>query len=216
MEKSLQLFAILLISFIQIQSIYSIDNLYTSNRNNIYYMDNELKYTWFNALAKCNSMNMSLVTIDTKEKSDEITDLMKNTFAKVNPLWIGGVAIGSDHHYVWISTGRKFTFTNWAAGEPSYSSETELCLLNGWSDKMLWNDHQCHKNYGVMCEYGKDYNRVQEMKTKLQDELDKEQNLQTELDKKQLMLQLLLDYRTSRGNNDEGRNTRHDLHVKVN
>ncbi|XP_065357591.1 lectin subunit alpha-like [Calliphora vicina] len=179
-------------------------------------MFKKLQYTWFNALLKYNSMKMSLATIDTKEKSDEITDLIKNTFSKINPLWIGGVAIGTDHHYVWTSTGDKFTFTNWAPGEPSYFSETELCLLTGWSDKILWNDHQCHKNFGVLCEYSELYNREQEIETKLQEEVVKEQKLQAELDKKRLLLQLLLDYQKSNGNNDKGCNTKHDLYVKVN
>ncbi|XP_037822321.1 lactose-binding lectin l-2-like [Lucilia sericata] len=215
MVKSLQLFAILLISCIKIQSIYSIDNLYTSKLNNVYYMDNEQKYTWFDALSKCARMNMSLATIDTKEKSDDITDLMKATFSNPNPLWIGGAATGSDHHYVWISNGEKFDFTNWNPGEPSYYSESELCLLTGWNAELRWNDHQCHKTFGMLCELSQYYYWEEEIQEELQREVADKQQLQNNLDKSQLLLQLLLDYRKSHISDGKGYNTIRDIFLNL-
>lgn len=57
-------------------------------------------------------MKMALITIDSQEKADEITDLLKKTFEKVNSAWIGAVATGNDHEYAWISNGEKLNFTN--------------------------------------------------------------------------------------------------------
>lgn len=61
-------------------------------------------------------MDMTLATIDSKEKSDEITDLLRNTFTNVNPAWTGGVAIGNDHHFVWASNAVQFHFIKLGTG----------------------------------------------------------------------------------------------------
>ncbi|XP_065357557.1 lectin subunit alpha-like [Calliphora vicina] len=121
---------------------------------------------------------MSLATIDTKEKSDDITSLLKKTLVNVNPLWVGAVANGNDRLYVWISTGNKVTYTNWYEGEPDFYNNNEYCLQTGWSNKIQWNDHECHKQFGLICELNQQYHFIEEIETKLQKEVVKEQQLQ--------------------------------------
>ncbi|XP_046805797.1 lectin subunit alpha-like [Lucilia cuprina] len=180
MLKTIPLFMVFLIVLVKIQSIYSSDNLYTSSRKNIYYIENEKKYNWMGALIKCASMNMTLVTIDTKEKSNEITDLLRNTFGNVNPLWIGAITSGANPlEYVWISTGNKFTFTNWAPGQPDFYMNQEYCVQTGWSDEIKWNDHYCFTNFGVICEYD---HWKETMEVELQEQLAKQQQLKNEAD----------------------------------
>ena len=99
-------------------------------------------------------MNMSLVTIDTKRKSDDITALLKNNFGKRVPLWIGGTVNGvNPRQFVWIATGKKFVFTNWAVGQPDFAGSNEYCAQTGWTDNMEWNDHVCGLPFGFMCEH---------------------------------------------------------------
>ncbi|XP_037821084.1 uncharacterized protein LOC119610067 [Lucilia sericata] len=147
-------------------------------------------------------MNMSLVTIDAKEKSDDITNLLSKTFGAVNGMWIGAIANGKDHHYIWISTGNEMIFSNWSPGEPNFENSQEYCVLTGWTDKIKWNDGGCYSLQGVICEYNdnsshnqnelKDFYEAklkeelakkQELKTQLQEELAKEQELKSQLQK---------------------------------
>lgn len=146
-------------------------------------------------------MDMTLVTIDSKDKSDEITDLLRKTFTNINPAWTGGVAIGDDRHFVWVSDAANAQFTNWSPGEPSFSDNNEYCLLTGWKSNLQWNDANCHSKFGIICEYSQHYHVQKEMHDKLQEHLVKEQQLQTELDKNELLLRLLLDYKLSHKDN---------------
>lgn len=156
---------------------------------------------------------MALVTIDSQEKFDEITNLLKNTFTKIKPAWIGGVATGEKHEFVWISNGKKQTFTNWSPGEPS-NRENEICQLTAWPPNLQMDDHICSMKRGVICEYSKDYHQQMNLHEKLQEELTKEAELKSELDRNTLLLKILLDYRVSHQINDGGNKMRRDLYMK--
>lgn len=130
-------------------------------------------------------MNMSLATIDTKEKSDDITALLRKEIINVNPLWIGAVANGEDRHYVWISNGHTVTFTNWFQGEPNFYAKSEYCLQTGFSENLQWNDDRCHRSFGLICDYGQNM----DIRNKLQQLEDKTKNLQEELQDNETKLQ---------------------------
>ncbi|KAI8119825.1 Lectin subunit alpha [Lucilia cuprina] len=161
-------------------------------------------------------MNMTLATIDTKEKSDEITELLRNTFGNVNPVWIGAVANGDDRHYVWISTGKRVVFTNWYVDEPDFHNNNEYCLQTGWSNQIKWNDHECHLHFGLICEYTDHHDIQKEMHEKLQEEMAKQEELQKELDRNQLLLQLLLDYTKDRFHSEGTNKTIREIFLNIN
>ncbi|XP_065368433.1 lectin subunit alpha-like [Calliphora vicina] len=169
MAKSSQvLLATFLIFITKLYVIKGSENIFVSNQNNVYYIESEQKFTWYDGLAKCANMNMSLVTIDTKLKSQEITSLLNDIFGKRIPLWIGGTINGvNPRQFVWISTGKKFTYTNWANGQPDFAGNNEYCAQTGWTNAMEWNDHVCSNQYGFMCEYSR-YHQCQEETRKQQ------------------------------------------------
>lgn len=113
----------------------------------------KFQFTWFEGLARCASMNMSLVTIDTKTKSDDIAALLKNNFNKHIFLWIGGCVNGTDpRQFVWIATGKEFTFSNWGTNQPDFSHHNEYCAHLDYSTTVTWNDNICQSTLGFMCE----------------------------------------------------------------
>lgn len=135
---------------------------------------------------------MSLVTIDTKMKSQDITALLTDVFGKRIPLWIGGVINGDNpRHFVWISTGKKFLFTNWGPGQPDFAGNNEYCAQTGWTNNMEWNDHVCSNKFGFMCEYSHYYRCKNELDSK-----SKEENKKSEL--KGMLGDLLPDGRSFR------------------
>ncbi|XP_065363442.1 lectin subunit alpha-like [Calliphora vicina] len=172
---------VLLVTFlIFITKLYVIkgnENIFVSNQKNVYFIESEQKFTWYDGLAKCASMNMSLVTIDSKLKSEEITALLNDIFGKKTNLWMGG-AVNEDNprQFVWISTGRKFTYTNWANAQPDFASNNEYCAQTGWTNAMEWNDYKCFNKLGFMCEYSHQYQG--EMQKKVQEEMIKQQQVE--------------------------------------
>ncbi|KAM7361457.1 uncharacterized protein ACRADG_012072 [Cochliomyia hominivorax] len=192
MGTLLQFLTVLSILWIKIQTIYSSGKFYTSDQNNIYFIDDEYKYSWFDALTNCVNLNMNLVAIETKEKSDEINSLLRKEFKNINTFWIGAVANGKDRHYVWISNGHTVSFTNWHPGQPDFYNSNEYCIQIGRNNQFQWNDHDCVVEFGLICEFNrkeleqeKKLNETEFKAQQLQRELiEIQQNLQEELAKK--------------------------------
>ncbi|XP_037822314.1 lectin subunit alpha-like [Lucilia sericata] len=179
MAKSLQFLVILLICLTKLYYINCNENVFISGLKNVYYIESEQKFTFYDALAKCASMNMSLVTIDTKLKSQDITALLTDIFGKRIPLWIGGVVNGNNpRQFVWLATGKKFTYTNWGPSQPDFAGNNEYCAQTGWTNAMEWNDHVCSNQYGFMCEYSRYHRCQEEMQTKLQEDMKNQQHFE--------------------------------------
>ncbi|KAM7360208.1 uncharacterized protein ACRADG_004078 [Cochliomyia hominivorax] len=145
----------------------------TSNR--VYYIETEQKYSWFEALIACIEMDMTLVTIDTAEKSFEINNIVRTNYGKVL-LWIGGVMSRfPNRHFIWLDTGKRFSYTYWQGSNPDFYGSNEYCAHIGWGSNLEWNDIACTNHQGFICEYSE----KKEQNKKLQQEVEKEKkNLQ--------------------------------------
>ncbi|XP_075169374.1 uncharacterized protein LOC142241482 [Haematobia irritans] len=77
------------------------------------------KFTWFQALCECSQRNMSLITLDSQEKSQQLYKLLKSIGLNNKFLWIGGHSFTNDGSFQWIATNKTFTYTNWDKDEPS-------------------------------------------------------------------------------------------------
>ncbi|XP_065357602.1 lectin subunit alpha-like [Calliphora vicina] len=125
---------------------------------------------------------MSLVTIDTEIKSQDITDLLTEiqVFDRHIHLWIGGAGRGTK--FFWVSTGKQFIYTNWATNTPYYQGDDTYCTQIGWRDDIKWFDYWCYRKNGFMCEYSLYYHCQEEMHTKLQEEIKKQDELKLKLE----------------------------------
>ncbi|XP_072397491.1 E-selectin-like [Diabrotica undecimpunctata] len=101
------------------------------------------------AIAACQAIGMSLVSIQTKEKSDAVnTAIQANHLANI--FWTSGQKIGNS--WFWLK-GEPFVFTNWNTGEPNNAKGNENCLTVFKSGaKSLWNDDSCDVKLIPVCE----------------------------------------------------------------
>ncbi|KNC25659.1 hypothetical protein FF38_04940 [Lucilia cuprina] len=127
--------------------------LFTSERNKTFYIDHEEKYDWFESIAKCARMDMSLMAIDSKVKWDDVLSMIQKQFGKKLILWTSGYAVGEKREFFWMTTGEEFTFTNWTSGNPDFSEKNEYCVQIGTGPHSEWNDNKCSKKFGFICEF---------------------------------------------------------------
>ncbi|XP_075144549.1 lectin subunit alpha-like [Haematobia irritans] len=133
---------------------------YRSDKGQVFYIEHEQYHDWFQALTACARLKMQLLTIETKEKSDDVNSLVLKSFGKNIPLWVGGYAIGPSRQYTWISNGNPFVYTYWNPSQPDWAGNNEYCAQIGWGKEMQWNDHQCLNKFGFICEYS-DVKRIE-------------------------------------------------------
>ncbi|XP_013105121.2 lectin subunit alpha-like [Stomoxys calcitrans] len=127
--------------------------LYRSDKNRVYYIEHEQFHDWFQALTACARMKMNLLTLETREKSDDVNSLVLKTFGKSIRLWVGAYAVGPTHQFTWISNGNPFVYSFWNPNQPDFVGKQEFCAHIGWGKEMQWNDHQCSYKCGFVCEY---------------------------------------------------------------
>ncbi|XP_023305753.2 lectin subunit alpha-like [Lucilia cuprina] len=168
-----QIIAVLIIS--KINGIYTSGKMYTTATNKQYFINPDQKYTWFDGLSECLKMNMTLVSIETQPKSEEINTLVKSIFKKNIILWVGGILTHypDSRNYIWINTGEKFTYTFWKYLNPDFSLNNEYCIQIGSASDMEWNDNVCAVKYGFICEYDEKSLRAEQYKLEMERNLQK-------------------------------------------
>ncbi|XP_005186597.1 lectin subunit alpha [Musca domestica] len=138
-----------------------------SDDGSLYYVENEQKFNWFEALHECARKNMSLIAIDRYDRHFQIDTLIRSLFPTSPPFWIAGHDMAVDTRYQWATTGEIFTFTNWGQGQPGRSNNNEHCILiwTTWD----WHDLPCTSSkLGFICEE----NRLLKAKSREQDQDD--------------------------------------------
>lgn len=96
--------------------------------------------TWEEAKQRCEQMGGYLATITSAEEQAFVDSLIENSGK--NGLWLGAYRQQSDKEFVWL-TGEPFQYTNWSAGQPDYSYQTEdMLMLYTYHNSQFgkWND----------------------------------------------------------------------------
>ncbi|XP_037814980.1 golgin subfamily A member 4-like [Lucilia sericata] len=160
---------------LEINNVSAIGQLYTTEANRTYYIEMDREFTFEESRNECYKMDMQLVEIGTSEKSMELTGLIESIDVD---LWIGGIA-NDDENFIWISTGNKFTFTNWNFGEPSSVSENK-CVQISLNGDISWTNCNCEELKGFICEFT--YEKIlKDLEKNLQIGIENIRNLQKEL-----------------------------------
>ncbi|XP_065357580.1 lectin subunit alpha-like [Calliphora vicina] len=129
------------------------EKLYTTARNKTYYIEHEHRYDWYESLAKCARLNMSLMAVDAQVKWNDVVSMIKKQFGENLLLWISGYAVGDNRLFMWMTMGEEFTFNNWSPGNPDFVEQNEYCVQIAGGPNMQWNDNTCTKKFGFICEY---------------------------------------------------------------
>ncbi|XP_072395819.1 perlucin-like [Diabrotica undecimpunctata] len=99
------------------------------------------------AIAACQAIGMSLVSIQSKEKSEAVKTAIQASHL-ASDYWTSGHKIGNN--WFWLQ-GDPFGFTNWSAGEPNNAKGNENCLTI-FAGGSLWNDESCDVKFYPVCE----------------------------------------------------------------
>uniref|UniRef100_A0A1I8QD53 C-type lectin domain-containing protein n=1 Tax=Stomoxys calcitrans TaxID=35570 RepID=A0A1I8QD53_STOCA len=153
MEKNLVNISLLIIQILIIDIVCGIPVKKWYDLKNVgnIFIENDQKFNWFQAWNECVSQNMVLITVDTWEKNEDLTQLLRENSLKSN-LWIGGHDWGDKGRFVWSSTGKRFTFTNWSKGNPDNVRDVGSCVHYWKSADYEWNDAQFNNTFGFICE----------------------------------------------------------------
>ncbi|CAC5394268.1 unnamed protein product [Mytilus coruscus] len=128
---------------------------WTMHEHNCYYFSSR-ENNWNDAKRACKRQNSMLA---------EATSLSKIRFLKTNAkqylkekdtaFWLGGSDLAYEGVWVWTTSGRKVSFTDWhtrTIHEPNNWNGKEHCLeLNNFLD-YEWNDDNCLKRNKYICE----------------------------------------------------------------
>ncbi|XP_058834251.1 perlucin-like [Topomyia yanbarensis] len=109
-----------------------------------------IRANWFKANEFCNSLQMRLATIKSKEENDAIAKYVKTTdkFSEEScSFWIGATDLAEEGTFIWTGTGEQLTYTNWRRGEPNDENGSEDCLQLAYIPEYeyiwSWNDNVC-------------------------------------------------------------------------
>jgi hypothetical protein len=111
--------------------------------------------TWDEAKKTCESLNASLVEIQTIEKQF-ILESFLGQFGlesfKLKYIWLNGRRESSGK-WKWITSGKQFTYTNWADSRPTTNSGYDYILMYFYDYTFgKWYDNPRTSAYHVLCE----------------------------------------------------------------
>uniref|UniRef100_A0A1W7R8M8 Putative salivary c-type lectin n=1 Tax=Aedes albopictus TaxID=7160 RepID=A0A1W7R8M8_AEDAL len=112
-----------------------------------YFIPN-FKANWHKALEFCISLDMNLVTVESRQEHDDLVKFVQKTdkFSNATRFWLGASDLAEEGVYTWVLNSRLATFTNWAEGEPT-GNDSENCvemIHNTYVNRVwTWNDIDC-------------------------------------------------------------------------
>ena len=77
------------------------------------------------------------------------------TFVPQGLMWLGGNNEFSNGVWVWTD-GTPITYTKWAKGQPDGKTPQgapEHCLVTNFEAKEHWDDDDCTRQRGFVCQY---------------------------------------------------------------
>lgn len=144
---------------------------------------------------------MFLISIETREKSEQINELVMKNFGKTY-LWIGGYVLPNSDplKFLWIRSGQVLNYAFWGSVYPQpiiSNNNPKYCIQIGLYN-MKWLNYNCENKVGFICESLPpssiiENNEIKEMEKKLQDlqqQLEDQQKLAENLTMKIKQYQL--------------------------
>ncbi|XP_050499159.1 C-type lectin mannose-binding isoform-like [Diabrotica virgifera virgifera] len=133
------------------------DTCCAATPKNTYYLGDK-QVNWANAITVCQVVGMSLVSIQSKVKNDEIRKFLQTTGVNYtsfdNGIWTSGNRLQDKVHWLWLAQEPP-VYTNWDTlfHEPNNATGDEECIQvinNGTSTN--WNDIACKRLFYPLCE----------------------------------------------------------------
>ncbi|XP_055612422.1 clotting factor G beta subunit-like [Uranotaenia lowii] len=122
-----------------------------------YFVHNNREVNFHTAWRLCQSYGHRLATITSEEDSQLIEQAIAKSNNQKGPWFIGGTDLGSEGHFIWISTNKPVGYLsgyfNYSPGQPDNAGGNENCLEIGRWGGVVWNDVPCDWNQRYICEF---------------------------------------------------------------
>ncbi|XP_073827071.1 lectin subunit alpha-like [Musca autumnalis] len=116
----------------------------------LYYVEKQISVNWYQAWEECLNKNMTLITIDSYNKQKYVDNLIDMFYASKFSYWLAAHDNAVAKRHVWATTGKPMYFTNWAKGQPTYSTNYH-CIYSSSNDGQ-WYDTICTNTQYFICE----------------------------------------------------------------
>jgi Notch-like protein len=112
--------------------------------------------TWDEAKKTCESLNASLVEIQTIEKQFILESFLGQFRIESNELyyiWLNGHRESSGK-WKWITSGKEFTYTNWGSENPKTNSSRDYIYISFYGHDTFgkWYNYPATEHHHVLCE----------------------------------------------------------------
>lgn len=106
---------------------------------------------WYQAFRDCVSRGASLATIETSTENEAIKEYLRGLVLS-RTYWIGGTDDSQEGYFVWMSSLKAVTFTDWCSGDPN-NYGIENCIYYYHDCDYRWQDRSCDFGYShYLCE----------------------------------------------------------------
>ncbi|XP_052087880.1 perlucin-like [Mytilus californianus] len=103
----------------------------------------------------CKTFHSQLADVQTSEENTFLIDTIEKIerySGTVHDYWIDGTDEVIEGYWIWASTGKPVSFTNWQTHEPNNQHGNEDCLEIGNWNTGTWNDAPCSIEDNFICE----------------------------------------------------------------
>lgn len=114
-----------------------------------YYISEDTRVNWHVASEICRRLGGYLVTFESKEEFNLVTDNLETT-----KYWTSFNDISEEGKFVSSYTGKAAPYLKWGSGEPTNSNSfvSEDCVRLQYKDNFIMNDVPCNYRANVICE----------------------------------------------------------------
>ncbi|XP_031616344.1 lithostathine-1-like [Contarinia nasturtii] len=109
------------------------------------------RVNWMDAIKRCHSRNMTLISILTERQNNKIIEAIKKAGQGEVGFWTSGNRRNRNGTFHW-ENGEAFGYTNWEHGTPDNLGLGEECVEIKGYNILKWNDHYCTYNLYYICE----------------------------------------------------------------
>ncbi|XP_061169376.1 perlucin-like [Saccostrea echinata] len=108
---------------------------------------------WTEAGSFCNRMGAKLAEIETAEENNFLRlHAIDNYQQTGGSFWIGGTDVLIDGQWIWITTQKRMSYTDWNPGEPNGALRESCLMLHNGKSNFHWNDQPCDSKLFFICE----------------------------------------------------------------
>ncbi|KAF4530671.1 hypothetical protein B566_EDAN004910 [Ephemera danica] len=114
--------------------------------------------TWYEALAKCQSLGMTLIAFETAAEEIAVNSYFLSIIGgrAGQSYWTSLNSLDKPNVWVWVSTGVELTpsmYSNWQAGTAPSTSSSPCVMDNNVSGNfMKWQQNSCNAKSNFICE----------------------------------------------------------------